>query len=151
MVAVFPTAIGCSGVPTISSGFRRVRDGEIAVGVAVESVFAVSIARLNLDEADVQDCVPVRIERERAGDVDRADDGLGLRVVDDTVPRADEHAGTRAGNRVAVPSRGVGPLAALRGADYRFGRVGKRREGDQRKGESVSHGRDTWGRGTVGG
>ena len=47
--------------------------------IAVEPVLARVVAGLDLDQADVEPGVAVRVEAERAGDVDRADRPVGRR------------------------------------------------------------------------
>ena len=59
------------------------------VGVAVNAMLAAVVPGLDLDQAHVQPCVAIPSKRQRAGDVDRADDLVRFQVVGDRVAGAD--------------------------------------------------------------
>src|SRR5262245_14160316 len=82
------------GWPGLAGGlFRSVR-------LTIEPILTGVVARLDLDQADVQSGIPLGWETERPGDVDGADDPVRLQVI---------------GNRVAGanldPAAGSGKLA----------------------------------------
>src|SRR5262249_26790700 len=62
------------------------------VGFAVKTVFAVALASLDTDKPDVEPGVAVGGEAQRAGDVDAADNDIGLHIVEHFVTFTDEHA-----------------------------------------------------------
>jgi hypothetical protein len=108
--------------------------------VAFETFFAILVARLNLDQADLEASVAVRCERQLAGDADAANDLLGLNVVNDAVPAADQYAIARARDFAAVPGGCRGPRPTCGGPNDRrlFGRSGI--GGEYECGENGVHG-----------
>lgn len=105
--------------------------------VAVEAVFGGGVAGFNLDEAGVEARGFVAGEGELAGDVDHADGGVGVGVVDDGVAGANLDAVAGARGAGIGPGGDVGPLAVTRGDGVEFQRLGGRGGNDevQREGE----------------
>ena len=89
------------------------------VGLTVEALFAVFLAALNFDESNGQTSVLVGSETQGAGHVDRADRGVRLDVVEDSMAGANLDASAGAGDLAALPGGCRRPRAALDGADNR--------------------------------
>src|SRR5262249_51890866 len=101
---------------------RRARSSSrrrIDMRFAVKAVFAVAVAGLDTDKTDIEPGVAVGGEAQRAGDVDAADDDIGLNIVKHFVTFTDEDAVPAGGHAALFPRGTVGPRAATDRADHR--------------------------------
>ena len=97
--------------------------GHRHVAFAIEAVLAVFVAGLNLDEADFEPGVLVRIEADDAGNAEAAKDRFRFHVVNDAVPFPDQHPASGAGHLAAFPRGRCRPGTAGDRADDRWCRL----------------------------
>ncbi len=135
--------MGASVVPTSSAARSNSASGALlrfgGVRVAVEAGFDVGVGGLNGDDADVERGVAVARERERAGDLQIADHGGTVGVIEDAGFARDQDVVAVLRNARGVPCGGVGPRAVFYGADGKDGRgfvvgdCGGKKGGDEQK------------------
>src|SRR5262245_39816159 len=81
----------------------RRRFVEFEMPFAIEAILAWRLARLDADQTDLEPRVAIAGKRQRAGDMDDADNVGGFDVVANDVARADQDFGAGCRNRAAVP------------------------------------------------
>ncbi len=102
--------------PDFEGGPIFLRIGRGQMGLAVESLFRIFLASLDLDEADVEPGVLVGREAQGAGDVDAADWLIRDHVVRDAMAGTDQDAGAGTGHLASLPGSRGRPGAAPSGA-----------------------------------
>src|SRR5207247_3157688 len=107
-------------VPGVDRTFRRADEqggrcsagvGRRQVSLAVEALLFGAVARLNLDEADVEARVAVVGKHKRPCDVERADHLVGADVIQDGVAGANLDFISGSWHATALPGRGSRPGA----------------------------------------
>src|SRR5262245_11326836 len=80
--------------------------GRFEMGIALEPFFGSRLTGLDLHQADAEERVLVRVERERPTDEHGAKGPIGIAAVDDAVPRTNEDGLPRGRDLAAGPGLG---------------------------------------------
>lgn len=107
---------------------RFTRRKRFQMGLAIESVFAVFVARLNLDQPHIEPRVSVGCESQCPGYVDRPNRPnrpnrlVAGDVVFDLVSFTNQHTSANAGHKLAFPRRSGRPSARASRPNHRGGK-----------------------------